>query len=400
MPITGVPMTLLSICQSVAMDLGVNLPQPPVFGSRMPVAQRLFAQARRAAQSLYRRAPWVELVTEHTFTAAGESDFPLPPDFGWMVDDTLWERSRYWSLRGSMSPQRWQLYRSSIYGRATIWRRWRVRLPSGSNSGTAPVFSIDPPISASDNASQFVFEYVSKNWCVSNMAGQPQVMTNDWTSDSDTSVLDEWLIELDTRWRMLRRLGLAYDDDQDEAEREIDKAVARNGGGAILDLVPTMKRDDFIGQYTLGAFPPGPQPPPSQPSVNLLAGPRPILGAPPAPPVPIQPAPPPAPVDEPPVQVTRRRRPAPPGIRRMAAFVPPAPLPAPPLATPFEPVVIPLSVPQGAPLSGFGRINPAAALPLPPPPSGLSVVINPPTELVEPRAPRGRRLYQPPMSDE
>jgi hypothetical protein len=397
-------MTLLTICQSVAADIGVTMPRPPMFGSQVPVAQRMFAQARRAAQSLYRRAPWVELVTEYTFTASGVSDYPLPADFGWMVDDTLWERSRYWQLRGAMSPQKWQLYKSSIYGRATIWRRWRIRLPSGSGAGTSPTFSIDPQISSTDDTSSFVFEYVSKNWCISNIAGVPQAMASDWTSDNDDSVLDEWLIELDTRWRMLRRLGLAYDDDQDEAEREIDKAVARNGGGAILDLVPAHKRDDFIGQYTLGAFPP--VPPPDAPA--MIAGPRPRLPGSPAPPsmplVPVRPA------AEPAVRLSRRPqerpprsriiRPGAPGIRPAAAFAPPLATSAPgPLLAPAPAVLLPVPVAQGTPMPVRGRIDPRTAWPAPASPAPPSVLRRPPGQPLTPLVPRGRRFPQPPMSD-
>ncbi|HEY1299245.1 MAG TPA: hypothetical protein VGF07_02035 [Stellaceae bacterium] len=386
-------MTLFTICESVALDLGVNLPQPPVYGSRVPAAQRLYAQARRAAVSLWRRAPWVELVTEYNFTASGVSDYPLPDDFGWMVDDTLWERSRYWALRGAMSPQKWQVYKSSIYGRATIWRRWRIRLPSGAGAGSPAMFSIDPPIAATDSTSQFVFEYVSKNWCVSNVAGQPQVMASDWTSDNDESLLDEWLIELDTRWRMLRRLGLAYDDEQDEAEREIDKAVARNGGGAILDLVPSNKRDDFIGQYTLGAFPPVP---PADPAAGIAAA-RSALRPPPAPLAFAAPAPLVGGGESgvlPPAAPRRRRAPAP-GIRAATPQPPTAPFspPVPPMST--AAVAAPVAaIVAGVPEQrGFApafqmpvAAGPASALPPPPAPS-------------VPPAPRRPRLRQPPMSD-
>jgi hypothetical protein len=278
-------MSLLSICQNVSYDLGIDEARPPIFGSAVPVARRLFAQARRAAEALHRRTAWSAMIIEHEFTAAGNSDFPLPADFAWMVDDTLWERSRYWALRGVQSPQRWQLYKSSIYGRATIWRRWRIRVATGAGAGTPTVFSIDPPIVPGDNTSRFVFEYVSKNWCVSALNG---AMSPVWTSDNDTSILDEWLIELSTRWRMLRRMGLSYDEDQDECDREWDKAVARDGGTAILDLVPRAKRDDFIGQYTLGAFPPVPA---RQAPTTLLTPPPParILGQPPPPAGPLLP---------------------------------------------------------------------------------------------------------------
>ena len=354
-------MSLQTICANVALDLGVAVPAGPVFGSTVPAAQRLFAQARRAAEALHRRAPWSALVVEHEFTASGSSsgsapgDFALPEDFAWMVSDTLWERSRYWALRGAMSPQKWQLYKSSIFGRATIWRRWRVRLPSGAAAGAATQFSIDPPIAAGDTTSKFVFEYVSKNWCVSQPPGGPTAMADHWTGDNDQSVLDEWLIELGTRWRVLRRLGLAYDEDKDEAEREEDKAIARDAGTAILDLVPAARRDDFIGQYTLGAFPPVPAPPLAQmAAAATIVGPpasRLLLAPPPAAPLPLTRRP----------DLLPQRRPpngADGGADRDGAFLAP-------------------------------RRRPSA-------PMGPSV----PAGVLAPLEPRRPRLYQPPMSDE
>jgi hypothetical protein len=264
-------MSLQTICVNVAQDLGIDEPTPPIFGSRLPAAKRLVAQARRALRSLSWRASWANLVIEHQFTANGQSDYALPADFLKVINDTVWERTRYWAMRGALSPQTWQRYRSSIYGRATIWRRWRIRVPSGENVGSPAMFSIDPLVAATDFTSQFVFEYQS-SYTVQHADG---TLSADWTADTDTSILSEFLIELGTRWRMLRRLGLAYDDERDEYEREVDKAVARSGGMMTLNLVP-FQREDFIGQYSLGAFPPVGTPP-------VAAGPA-MMPPPPLPP--------------------------------------------------------------------------------------------------------------------
>jgi hypothetical protein len=247
-------MTLATICINVAQDLGIDEPAPPIFGSQLPAAKRLVAQARRTLWSLVRRADFAPLVIEHEFTANGSSDYALPPDFLSVVNDTVWERSRYWMMRGSLSPQQWQRYRSSIYGRATIWRRWRIRVASGAAVGTPTTFSIDPMVAASDQTSQFVFEYRSF-WAVQHADG---TMGPDWISDDDACpIFSNQLIELGVRWRMMRRLGLAYDEEKEEYDREVDKLVARSGGMATLQLVP-FYREDFIGQYSLGAFPPSP----------------------------------------------------------------------------------------------------------------------------------------------
>lgn len=163
----------------------------------------------------------------------GQSDYPLPADFERPVDNTFWDRSRFWAMRGPQSPQQWQLYKSSVIGRASIQRRYRFR--SIVNNGTRGMFlSIDPtPL---DNGSQLVFEYVSNAWCQS-ATGTPQ---SSWQADTDVGTVDEYLIRLSLKWRLLRRLGMAYSEELDEFERQIDKAMAQDGGGAILDMTPTM----------------------------------------------------------------------------------------------------------------------------------------------------------------
>ncbi len=173
-----------------------------------------------------------------TFTF-GQSDYALPSDFQRVIDNTIWDRSRFWAMRGPQSPQQWQLYKSSVIGRASIQRRFRFREISG-----AQHFSIDPV--PTDNGSALVFEYVSNAWCKSS-AGTKQTT---WEADTDIGILDEYLIQLGVRWRMLRRLGFSYMEERDEYDREVQKAMAKDGGQAILDLTPNDQLS-LIGPWNL-----------------------------------------------------------------------------------------------------------------------------------------------------
>ena len=173
-----------------------------------------------------------------TFTF-GQSDYPLPTDYQRPIDNTMWDRSRFWSMRGPQSPQQWQLYKSSVIGRASIQRRFRFR-----EIGGAPHFSVDPV--PTDNGSNLVFEYVSNAWCKSS-GGTPQTM---WEADTDVGILDEYLLTLGVRWRMLRRLGFSYQEELDEYERQVSKAMAKDGGQAILDMTPS-DRLTLIGPWNL-----------------------------------------------------------------------------------------------------------------------------------------------------
>jgi hypothetical protein len=162
-----------------------------------------------------------------TFTF-GQSDYALPSDFQRVIDSTIWDRSRFWSMRGPQSPQQWQLYKSSVIGRAAIQRRFRFR-----EIGGVQVFSIDPV--PTDNGSPLVFEYVSNAWCASALG----VKQNSWQADTDVGILDEYLIMLGARWMAKQALGMAYQEELDQYERQAGKAMAKDGGLAILDMTPS-----------------------------------------------------------------------------------------------------------------------------------------------------------------
>ncbi len=160
-------MSLLTICQNAANNIGIAAPAT-IIGNSDPGARRLLQMARREGQVLSTRTDWVALVAEHVFISDGTSDYQLPEDFRSLVNDTMWDRTRFWKMRGPMTPQQWQLYKSGIIGRATIERRWRVRIPSGDPAGATVKFDLDPSIT--ETGSVFVYEYVSKNWVQSSTA--------------------------------------------------------------------------------------------------------------------------------------------------------------------------------------------------------------------------------------
>lgn len=305
-------MSLLSICQLALQDCGLVAPTT-IVGNSDETALRVLAAAQLAGKSLYKKPQggWVNSIREYDFTTAavaqqsgsiansgpggvgvisgltgigavapltwyafgtgvpnnaivasatsstvtlnvaatqtgagqfvfGQSDYALPADFQRPVDNTMWDRSRFWSMRGPLSPQQWQLYKSSVIGRASIQRRFRFRRTNGQM-----VFSIDPV--PTDNNSALVFEYVSNAWCES-ITGTPQ---NQWEADTDIGILDEDLLMLGTRWRVYRRLGFAYQEELSEYETEVSKAMAVDGGAAILSLVGAENNLTLIGPWNL-----------------------------------------------------------------------------------------------------------------------------------------------------
>lgn len=290
-------MSLLSICTMAAGAARVPAPQT-IIGNTDETAALLLQLANDEGEALARRKPggWAAMVTQYTFTTValsvtgtlngtnvitaispnttgilpnifqvfgagfpnnalvqsvnsssqvtitlatgssgtgqkltfGQSDYPLPSDFERPVDGTFWDRSRFWQMRGALSPQQWQLYKSSILGTsATVQRRYRIRNVSGT-----VYLSIDPV--PSDNNSTLVFEYVSNGWCAN---AATQARQNTWQLDTDIGVLDEFIIRKGVQYRLLERLGMAYDVAAAEYEDIADKAMAHDAGTEILEMV-------------------------------------------------------------------------------------------------------------------------------------------------------------------
>ena len=172
--------------------------------------------------------------------------YAVPADFAGVIDNSLWDRSRYWQMRGPYSPQEWQRVKSSILTQATIQRRVRFEYIAGSQ------YMLIQPI-PTDDGSLLVYEYVSTYWCKSS-GGVGRVQ---WAADTDVGIVDEYLIELDLGWRLLRRQGMDYSEEREEFERELDKLVARDGGAAPLSLAQG-RGDMWLGGYANvpeGSFP-------------------------------------------------------------------------------------------------------------------------------------------------
>lgn len=226
-------MSLLTICQNVAKEVPLSVPSQ-IVGNSDETAGLILACAQSAGKSLARRrnknGGWVDMIKEHTFvTVADQADYDFPSDYSRVLTDSLWDRANYWEMRGPLSPSQWQTYKSSVLGSSVaLRRRFRIRDVSGTRK-----FSIDPTPATADET--LVFEYVSKNWCESS-GGTGQ---SAWAADADVGIIDEWLLELETKWRVLNRLGMMYQEEKSEAENEIAQALAADGGSGVLSITPS-----------------------------------------------------------------------------------------------------------------------------------------------------------------
>lgn len=217
-------MSLLTVAQAVAEEVGLPAPAS-VIGNTDKTAKQLLRLINRVG-TLLAKKNWTVLQKEHTFsTVNGTASYSLPTDYDRLLDNTVWDRDQYWSLRGPLSPSQWQVFKSGLVANSTVRSRFRIKPDTRVNK-----FFIDPtPSSALD----YVFEYGSTQWVkdTENSTGKTA-----YAVDTDVSLIDESLIELGAIWRFLSRKGFAYAEEKEDFDREVERAFAEDGGAVTLNL--------------------------------------------------------------------------------------------------------------------------------------------------------------------
>lgn len=192
-------MTALTIVQTAAAWLALPVPTV-VFASTDPQVIQLRSLLNEELTEL-RTWPdtwWRKLIKQHSFTATATAVQPtaaLPSDLGYIMTDTMWDRTQTRPVLGPISPQAWQAWEARPILTSVIFG-FRLR---GNDFLTAPVPTAGDLI---------YYEYIS-NLAVYASGGT--VPTKEYfTVDTDFAVFDETLMERGVRWRFLRAKGLDY----------------------------------------------------------------------------------------------------------------------------------------------------------------------------------------------
>lgn len=214
-------MSLLTIVQDVSRQLGVPAPSAVVTSADTRVLE-LWTMANRTGDELTRRYIWQELTYEASFLSTGSIDMghltgSIATDFGYMIDQTFWDRDLKEPIIGPVDAQEWQ----SDMSFAVVGPPYKFIIQAGR-------LKVGPTaISAGD---EMVFNYLSKNWCESSTGtGQSA-----FAADDDVCRIPEELFKLELVWRWKQAKGLTYAEDLETAERQIDRYTGQNAGRRIL----------------------------------------------------------------------------------------------------------------------------------------------------------------------
>ncbi len=200
-------MTLLTICDALALDVGMARPtQIIASGDREWNEARQYSE--EVIENLLRRVAWGELTESTTLTGDGTAKtFTMPAGFDRLASGASvlfggvplrpLSQGEWATLTAKEGDPRYFILREN---EIEFW-------PYMATSETATVL------------------YQSKNWCSSGAA--------EWASDDETALIDEELIVkgLTARWR--RQKGMPFEDQEAEFEAALMQVADENDGRRV-----------------------------------------------------------------------------------------------------------------------------------------------------------------------
>lgn len=157
----------------------------------------------------------------------GQDMYALSSDFKAFINRTFWDRTNHWELLGPTSPQMDQWHKSGIV--ATGPRRYFRIL-----GHLTQTFQIWPPPFEIANPVQFAMEYFSNAWV--NVNGAGTTTASAFTSDTDTTFIDDRALIKWCKWKFQQAKGMAFDVFRNDAIDFVKTLIARDGAAETLML--------------------------------------------------------------------------------------------------------------------------------------------------------------------
>jgi hypothetical protein len=153
--------TALAVLSKASVNLGLGVIND-AYGSSDARIVRMRSLLEDLGRELWLSHDWSQLRKEHTFvTSEGVYQYPLPADFGRMVDDSTWNRTSAIHAK-PLTPQGWQYLKGITSG--TIWHAlFKVE------GGEIRLW----PDSGTPAGHTFAFPYVSSYWVQPNGESAP-----------------------------------------------------------------------------------------------------------------------------------------------------------------------------------------------------------------------------------
>lgn len=214
-------MTLLSIVQNASIECNQPSPTTVINNTDITVKQML-SLTNAIGDELQKDYAWQTLIREAQFSAVATASqgtiVSKALTFDRFVNDTMFNRTAGWKIRGPISSQEWQRIQST--GVAGLDRAFYIREGN---------IYMTPTPTAGDS---IYFEYVITQWAESVAA----VGKTSFTVDTDVCRLNERLMTMALVYRFRQAKGLPHVEYLARFEKFLKNLLLSDGAKAIISM--------------------------------------------------------------------------------------------------------------------------------------------------------------------
>lgn len=175
-------------------------------------------------QELVESHEWEYLRREHSVTTAtGTASYALPDDFGYMINQTGWDRTNRLPVTGPLSAQQWAYLKGRNLVNSTIYISFRIM------QNEFYVFPDDPVPDALD----VNFEYISRNWVIP--ASAPSTYSDTVEANGDIVLFNPVMMVQYLRYKFLDAKGFDTSSALGAFTGAYLKETGHNGAAPVLN---------------------------------------------------------------------------------------------------------------------------------------------------------------------
>lgn len=209
-----------------------------VFASTDPSFVQLRSLLTTCGQELVESYEWEYLRREHSIvTDAGTDDgtYPLPNDFGYMINQTGWDRTNDLPISGPLSAQQWSYLKGRDLASSTIYVSFRIMQNE---------FTVYPDNPVPD-ALTITFEYISRNWVIP--ISDPNSYEDKVQANGDIILFSPVMMVQYLRYKFLDAKGFDTQSALTAFTASYMKQTGRNKGAPILNAGGGRDRFPLLG---------------------------------------------------------------------------------------------------------------------------------------------------------
>ena len=225
------------ILNRVAAEVGIAPIADPM-ASVDPFFIQLRYLLNTAGEELMQAYPWERLIKAHQIIVAdGDTgEYDMPADFGYIINQTEWDRTNNVPMGGPLSAQEWTYLKGRDLASNTLYASFRIA------QGKFNVFPTNPTIGLDLN-----FEYLTTYWVQDG--SDPAVFKAEVTTASDVPLFDKTLITRAVKVKYLESGGFDTTKAQGDYNQIFAFLTGTDKGAPILNAGRSRGRMPYLNSY-------------------------------------------------------------------------------------------------------------------------------------------------------